>query len=114
MTWQEFIAKFIPEPRTITVEALTGAGAYGDVYASPAAVGPCVVDESTRRVAVQTADAEGSEALSSSTVFAPPDTVAPAGSRVTLPSGRTTRVLAVSRLDAHGYDLPEHVELALE
>ncbi|WP_433797452.1 hypothetical protein [Actinoplanes sp. CA-252034] len=114
MNWAEFIAAYVPAPWTITVEAWQGAGAYGDVYASPAAVGPCVIDESTRRIAVQTQDAAGREDVSSSTVFAPPGTTAPAGSRVTLPSGRITRVLAVAHLDAHGLPLPEHVELSLE
>jgi hypothetical protein len=114
VTWAQFIIEFIPAPRTITVEALQGSGAYGDVYDSPADVGPCVVDESTRRVAVQTQDAQGAEAVSSTTVFCPPGAIAPAGSRITLPSGHVTRVLAVSRLDAHGLNLPEHVELALE
>jgi hypothetical protein len=114
MTWEEFVTAYIPAPLTITVEAWQGAGAYGDVYAAPVAVGPCVIDESTRRVAVQTQDAQGGNDVSSSTVFVPPDTAAAAGSRVTLPSGRITRVLAVARLDAHGLDLPEHVELSLE
>jgi hypothetical protein len=114
MTWDEFIAAHIPAPHTIRVEQLLGAGGHGDVFASPVDVDRCVIDESTRRVAVQTQDASGAEAVSSSTVFCPPGTIAPAGSRVTLPSGRITRVLAVAVLDAHGLDLPEHVELALE
>lgn len=114
MTWEELCAELLPEPHTITLQAWQGAGAYGDVYADPTVVGPCVVDETTRRVAVQTQDAEGREAVSSTQVYAPPGTDAPAGSRITLPSGRITRVLAVSRLDAHGLDLPEHVQLDLE
>lgn len=114
MTWAEFIAAYIPSPRTIRVEAYQGSGAYGDVYGNPADVGSCVVDDTTRTVAVQTADAEGTEALSSTTVFAPPDTVAPPGSRITLPTGRTARVLAASFMDAHGHPLPEHWELSLE
>jgi hypothetical protein len=114
VTWEELCAELLPQPHTITVQAWQAAGAYGDVYADPIAVGPCVVDETTRRVVVQTLDAEGREAISSTAVYAPPSTDAPAGSRVTLPSGRATRVLAVSRLDAHGLDLPEHVQLDLE
>ena len=113
MTWEELMA-CIPEPRTIQVEAYEGAGAYGDVYGSPTDVGPCVVDDTNRRIAVQTQDAEGTEAVSSTTVLCPPGTMAPPGSRVTLPNGRTARVLATSNLDAHGLPLPEHVELALE
>lgn len=115
MTWEEFCALHIPEPRTIQVQALVGSGAYGDQFGAPDAVGPCVVDDTSRRVAVQTQDAEGAEAVSSTTVFAPMATVAPPGSLVTLPwTGRTARVLAVSVMEDHGLGLPEHVELSLE
>jgi len=112
--WATFVQLHIPEPRTIRVEAYEGSGGYGDVFAAPVDVGLCVVDDTTRTVRVQTADAAGAEAVSSTTVFAPPSAVAPPGSRVTLPSGRTARVLAVSHLDAHGLPLPEHTELSLE
>ncbi|XVU25807.1 hypothetical protein ACQPZJ_01745 [Actinoplanes sp. CA-054009] len=114
MDWAEFIAAYVPEPRTVQVQALTGSGGYGDVYAAPVDVGPCVVDDTARVVTVQTQDAAGTNQVSSTQVYAPPDTVAPAGSLVTLPGGRTARVLASSRLDAHGHPLPEHVELDLE
>ncbi len=115
MDWAEFITTYVPEPKTVQVATLTGTGAYGDVHADPVDVAPCVVDDTSRRVVVQTQDAEGSEAVSSTTVLAPPDTVAPPGSLVTLPwSGRTARVLATSVLDDHGLDLPEHIELSLE
>ena len=115
MTWEEFCELHIPEPRTVQVRALTGSGAYGDEYADPVDVAPCVVDDTTRRVVAQTQDAEGGEAVSSTTVFAPYATVAPPGSLVTLPwTGRTAKVLAVSVMEDHGLDLPEHVELSLE
>jgi len=114
MTWDDFIAAHIPAPATITVEAYEGPGAYGPVYAAPAQVSPCVVEDTRRLVRVQTQDAAGHEAVSSTTVYAPPETTAPPGSRVTLPSGRTAKVLAASHLDAHGHPLPEHLELALE
>ncbi|WKU08010.1 hypothetical protein [Micromonospora sp. HUAS LYJ1] len=115
MTWEEFCELFIPAPRTVQMQAYEGSGAYGDEYAAPVDVGPCVVDDTTRRVVVQTQDAEGAEAASSTTVFAPMGTVAPPGSLVTLPwTGRTAKVLAVSVMEDHGLDLPEHVELSLE
>ncbi|SCL16351.1 hypothetical protein GA0074692_6868 [Micromonospora pallida] len=115
MTWEEFIELHIPEPRTVQVQAYEGSGAYGDVYADPVDVGPCVVDDTTRRVVVQTQDAEGAEGVSSTTVFAPMATVAPPSSLVTLPwTGRTAKVLAVSVMEDHGLGLPEHVELSLE
>jgi hypothetical protein len=114
MDWAEFIAACIPSPRTITVEAYEGAGGYGDTYAAPAQISPCVVEDTNRKVTVQTGDAEGSEQLSSTTVYAPPGAVIPAGSRVTLPTGRVAVVLAASFMDAHGHPLPEHLELSLE
>lgn len=114
MTWEEFVAECIPEPAAVVVEAYQGSGAYGDVYATSVDVTPCVVEDTRRLVRVQTQDAAGAEAVSSTTVYAPPDTVAPPGSRVILPSGRVARVLAVARLDDHGIGLPSHVEIALE
>jgi hypothetical protein len=114
MTWTEFVALCIPAPATISVEAYQGTGAYGDVYAAPVAVTPCVVEDTRRLVRVQTQDAAGAEQVSSTTVYAPLDAVAPPGSRVTLPSTRVARVLAASRVEAHGLPLPEHLELSLE
>jgi hypothetical protein len=116
MDWTDFLAQCIPEPRTITVEAYTGSGAYGDVFAAPAQVMGCVIEETRRLVPVQTQDAAGATTLSSTTVYGPASmaTAAPVGSRVALPSGRVTRVLSTSLQDAHGWDLPEHTELALE
>lgn len=114
MNWAEFCGEFVSSPHTITVEALVGANGYGDVFAAAVEVTPCVVEHTRRRVRAQTGDAAGAEVLSSTTVYSPPDTVAPAGSRVTLPSGSVTTVITTSILDAHGHDLPEHVEISLE
>lgn len=114
MDWDDFLATCIPEPATINVKAYEGSGAYGDVYAEAVDVEDCVIEATRRLVRVQTQDAAGEQAVSSTTVYAPPGTVVPAGSMVTLPSGVVAKVLAVSDLDAHGHDLPDHVELALE
>jgi len=113
VTWEEFI-RHIPTPASVVVEPYQGSGAYGDVYGAPTAVTPCVVEATRRLVRVQTQDAAGSEAVSSTTVYAPPDTVAPPGSLVTLPSGHVARVLAVAVLDDHGIGLPSHLEISLE
>jgi hypothetical protein len=113
MTWEEFCATLIPTPATVSVEAYQGSGAYGDVYASPVDVTPCVVEQTRRLVRVQTQDAAGAEQTSSTTVYAPPGTVCPPGSRVTW-AGRVSRVLAREDLAAHGLPLPEHAELSLE
>lgn len=113
MDWQQFVTQVLPEPHVVTIEAYEGSGAYGDIYGAATDVEPCFVDEIRRLVRVQTQDAAGHEQVSSTTVFAPPGTTAPPGSRVTW-NGRTSRVLAVSvRADA-GLGLPAHVELSLE
>lgn len=114
MNWAAFVAALIPTPDTISGEAYSGSGAYGDVYAAAADVTPCVVQHVRQRVRVQTQDAAGEEVISETTVWCPPDTVLPAGSRVTLPDGRVTRVITAALLNASGWDLPAHVELALE
>lgn len=114
MDWAQFAAQLLPTPHTITGEKYEGSGARGDVYGAPAQVTPCVVEDTRRRVRIQTQQTAGEEVLSSTTVYAPPATDLPPGSRVTLPSGRVARVLAVSTLEAVGWDLPEHVELSLE
>lgn len=115
MIWADFVAACVPVPHTVSLEALTGSGGYGEVYAAPLPYGPCVVEDTSRIVAVQTVDAQGREQLSSTTVYGPPDPVVVPGSRVTVPwSTRPALVLAVSRLDAHGLDLPAHQELSLE
>lgn len=113
MNWAEFVDGFMPEPKTVAVEALTGSNGYGDVHGPPVDVWPCVVDETRRMVRVQTGDAAGQEKLSSTTVWLPPDAVCPAGSWATA-NGRRAKVMTSSKLDAHGHDLPEHVEISLE
>ena len=114
MTWEQFIAACVPSPRTIRVQPLEGSGAYGDVYGNPVEVALCVVDDTNRVVPVQTQDTEGVTAVSSTQVYGPPGMPGRPGSLVTLPSGRTAKVIARADLDAHGLPIPEHVELDLE
>jgi hypothetical protein len=64
-------------------------------------------------VRVQTGDASGKEQVSSAAIWLPPETVCPAGSRVTY-SGRTAKVIASAKLLGHGHEVPEHVEISLE
>lgn len=93
---------------TVTIEALTGEGAYGPVYADPAAV-RCFLDEQTRLVR----SSNGEQVTSSSTAYARLDTTAPAGSRVTLPDGRQTTVIAALRRDGGAMVTPDHLEIQL-
>ena len=113
MDWDEFI-DLLPSPHTITVEAYTGAGGFGDTYADPVEVDQCFVDAKRKQVRIQTADAAGAEVVSATQVYCPPGTVAPPKSRVTLPSGVVAKVLDAAALDDAGLDLPTHVLLSLE
>ncbi|GAA3455878.1 hypothetical protein GCM10018962_77120 [Dactylosporangium matsuzakiense] len=108
MTFDEFL-DLLPAPHTVTVEPYGGGGAYGDVFGPPAAV-RCFVDQKRRLVRAP----DGSRVVSSSTVYAPLETVAPARSRITLPDGQTTLVISVARRTAAGLPHPEHVEIVCE
>lgn len=115
MDWTEFLDDTGIEPVTIVVEAHSGSGARGEVYAAPVDVPLCVVQRKRQRVRVSGGDAGGSIVTSTTQVWCPLGTTAPALSKVTLPpDGTTTRVLAATPREAPGLDLPEHLELALE
>ncbi|PRX23465.1 hypothetical protein [Actinoplanes italicus] len=115
MTWEEFLASVGLTPHTVTVQAWTGSGAYGDTFAAATSLSPCYIEDVRRAVTVQTVDAYGSEHLSSTTVFAPLDPEIKPGSLVTVPwRSRPARVLAAARLTAPGLALPEHQEINLE
>lgn len=93
---------------SITVEAYLGPSAYGPRYDPPVAVA-CFLDEQTRMVR----QGDGTQVSSSSTAYAPLDTAAPAQSRVTLPDGRQTTVIAALRRDGVGFPVPSHLEVQL-
>ncbi|MEU5608452.1 hypothetical protein AB0H03_06790 [Streptomyces sparsogenes] len=93
----------------ITIEAFEGSGAYGDYYAEPVTV-RCYLDQQTRLVKAP----DGTDTTSSSTVYCPLNTTAPPGSRVTLPDGRQTKVIAALRRDGGGLPTPDHLEVQLE
>ncbi|MGW8988719.1 hypothetical protein ACWGRF_02090 [Streptomyces zhihengii] len=93
---------------TVTVEAYEGASAYGPQYAAAEAV-RCFLDEGTRTVKA----ADGTDVVSSGTLYAPLDTACPPESRVTLPDGRTSVVIAALRRDGGGLPTPDHLEVQL-
>ncbi|MGA5424522.1 hypothetical protein [Streptomyces lavendulocolor] len=93
----------------ITVEPLLGSGAYGDEYGSATQV-RCFLDEQTRNIRA----ADGSDTVSTSTAYCPLDSNIPPGSRVTLPSGRSTTVANALRRDGGGLPTPDHLEVQLE
>jgi hypothetical protein len=92
----------------ITIEPYTGDSAYGPQYGVPAPI-RCFLDEQNRMVRAK----DGREVTSSSTAYCPPGTSAPPNSRVTLPDGRTTTVLATSARDGATLGTPNHVEVQL-
>lgn len=91
---------------TATVEAYAGAGPHGDLYDPPATV-RCFADETRRRVLNTT----GAEVVSQLTLYCPPDTDVPTGSRVTV-NGRASYVISVARRDGGGLPTPDHLEVA--
>lgn len=93
----------------ITIEPYEGDSSTGPVYGPPQQV-RAFVDEQTRAVV----SAGGEKVTSSSTAYAPPGTKAPPLSRVTLPSGRVTTVIAALPRDGGGLPTPDHVEIQLQ
>lgn len=92
----------------VVVEPYLGSSSVGPRYGAPTTV-RCFVDGKTRSVR----DKTGREVVSSSTFYARPGLVCPAESRVTLPTGRKTTVIAVLNRDGGGMPTPDHVEVQL-
>lgn len=92
---------------TVTVEPFEGEGPFGTTYGAPVEV-RCFVDEKRQLVR----NNEGSEVVSSTTVYMPLNTVCPVGSRVTV-NDRTTTALTSSRRDGGGLPTPDHLEVNL-
>lgn len=96
---------------TVQVEAYEGDTAYGPRYALPVAV-RCFLEQKTRTVR----DKEGQEVVSSGTFYARLDEaqdICPAESRITLPDGSTTTVIAALPHDGGGLPTPDHLEVQL-
>lgn len=96
---------------TVTVDTYLGTTASGPAWAANNER-RCFVEESTKLVR----DSSGNEVVSSATVFDNLDarTIYTTGSKVTLPSGRTARVLALSVFDSGSLNLGlDHVEAHL-
>lgn len=95
----------------ITVEPYAGDSAYGKTYGPPVEVRALVVWK-VRTVR----NGEGREVTSTATVYALPDLAAqcPPESRITLPDGRITRVIATAPHTAPGLPVPESTEVSCE
>lgn len=93
---------------SITIEAWHGEGPDGPRYGPPVTV-RAFVDAQTRMVRAT----DNTQVTSTSTAYARPDVVAPAQSRVTLPDGRVTSVIAALARDGGALPVPSHLELQL-
>ncbi|WP_228975204.1 hypothetical protein [Streptomyces sp. DH12] len=93
----------------VVVEPYLGASAYGPRYGPQVTVAG-LLEQGTRTVRAPS----GAEVTSSSTLRAPLDAPdIPPQSRVTLPDGDQTTVIAVLRHDGGGLPTPDHVEVQL-
>lgn len=93
----------------MAVEPFLGNSSKGPLY-GPAVDVRCFVLEKTRMVRAPS----GEEVTSSTTVYARLETVCPAKSRVTLPSGRRSTVIDAVRQDSGGLPTPDHLEVQLQ
>ncbi|MER6360096.1 hypothetical protein [Kitasatospora sp. NPDC001527] len=94
----------------IVIEPYVGESAYGPIYGPPLDDVPALVSESARLVRAP----DGRQVVSSAQVVLDLDTDVPAGSRITLPTGRTTVPITVSTIDAPGLPVPAHKEVTCE
>jgi hypothetical protein len=95
---------------TVAVEQYLGATANGPKYAAAVTL-RCLLEQKTRTVR----DQGGEEVVSTSTFRAPLTTTAcPPESRVTLPDGDKTVVIASLRHDGGGLPVPDHLEVQLK
>ncbi|MEH0470882.1 hypothetical protein QA943_18840 [Streptomyces sp. B21-097] len=94
----------------VTIEPYRGRGAYGEVYDTPVPDVPALAAYTVKRVRNPTGD----EVTSTAQIYAAPGLDCPAGSRITLPDGRTTKAVQVSPHTAPGLGLPECTEVSCE
>lgn len=103
-----------------TLSVLPYAGQAGDgstLYDAEVLI-PCLVEEKTRRIRASSSDTStGDEVLSEATAYADLTAAAVAAcqpdSKVTLPSGKVTRVLQTLRRDGGNLPVPSHLEIVL-
>lgn len=103
----EVLSPWLPEVPDVVVEPRIGSGPYGDVHGPPA-THPAIVEAQRRFVR----DSSGTEVVSETTLYCRITVDCPAGSKVTLPDGHITTVIAATPHSGHGNaDLPEHLEI---
>jgi hypothetical protein len=110
------LSEMMPEAmqHTLTFEPYLGPAGSGDVLYGAAftLVGFC--DAKSRKVRVpMTQTGTGDEVLSEATFYTDRGPTVPTDSRVTLPDGRTSRVLAVLDRDGGALPVPSHLEIVI-
>jgi hypothetical protein len=103
------LAEVMPDLPEVGIEPHTGRGAYGDTW-GPSVPVTAFVDQARRLVRA----ADGSQVVSETTLYARLDVEAPPRSRVTLPDGSRTLVIAAHRRDGYAAGLPAHLEIVCE
>jgi hypothetical protein len=93
---------------TAVIEPYEGTGPFGPKFGAPVTVS-CFCDDQRRLVR----GGDGTEVISSATVYCPLDTIAPAESRVTV-NGKTSTVFTAYRRDGGGLPTPDHLEVVLQ
>ncbi|MEV0438947.1 hypothetical protein AB0I84_09515 [Streptomyces spectabilis] len=94
----------------VVVEPYLGDSAYGKRYGPARADVPALVAETVRQVRAP----DGRQVTSTAQVIAEPGLVCPVGSRLTLPTGRTTTALSVDHHTAPGLPVPACTEVMCE
>lgn len=110
------LSEMMPESlqHTLTFEPYLGQAGSGDAAYGAAftLVGFC--DAKVRKIRVmQTPTGTGDEVLSEATFYTDRGPTVPTDSRVTLPDGRQSRVLAVLDRDGGSLPVPSHLEIVI-
>lgn len=93
----------------VRVEAYLGSSSKGDVYAPPETV-RCLIEEKTQQVT----SPGGQIVTSGSSYITRPGHRPPPNSRVTLPDGRVTTVIAIARADGGRLPVPSNTQVFLQ
>lgn len=96
-------------PHRVSVEPYLGTSAYGPRFGEPVEVA-AMAAESIKRVR----NATGAEVVSTAQVITAAGLDCPTGSRITLPTGRTTTAITVAHHTAPGLPVPESTEVMCE
>lgn len=95
---------------TVPVEPYEGTNGYGQAVYGTVFNLECLAEDGRKLVR----DEDGHEVVSETTLYANRGPSIPAHSRVTLPSGRASKVIVVKDRDGGDLPLPSHLEIVCE